>query len=124
MPFLTRLEPYLYAVMRMVVGFLFTFHGLQKLFGMFGGKPAVLLSQTGAAGIIESVGGLLIMIGLWAGPAAFICSGEMAAAYFQSHHPQGLWPIQNRGELAAMYCFVFLYIAARGSGRLSVSGGK
>jgi putative oxidoreductase len=124
MPLLTKLEPYLYGLMRLVVGFLFAFHGLQKLFGLFGGKAVPLASQMGAAGIIESVGGLLVMIGLWAGPVAFICSGEMAVTYFQAHQPQALWPIENRGELAAVYCFVFLYIAARGSGRLSVSGGR
>ena len=127
MPFLTKLEPYFYAVMRIVVGFLFAFHGLQKLFGMFGGiggRAVPLATQMGAAGVIETVGGLLIMIGLWAAPVAFICSGEMAFAYFQAHFPKGRWPIQNGGELAVLYCFVFLYIAARGSGRLSVSGGR
>jgi putative oxidoreductase len=124
MPFLTKFEPYLYALMRMLVGFLFAFHGLQKLFGLFGGRSMPLASQLGAAGVIETVGGFLIMIGLWAGPVAFICSGEMAVAYFQAHFPRAFWPVQNQGELAAVYCFVFLYIAARGSGRLSVSGGR
>jgi putative oxidoreductase len=124
MPFLTKLEAYLYALMRIVVGFLFVFHGLQKMFGMFGGRAMPLASLPGAASVIETVGGLLIMIGFWAGPVAFICSGEMAVAYFRAHFPKATWPIQNGGELAVLFCFVFLYIASRGSGRLSVSGGR
>lgn len=120
MRILKRLEPYAYALLRMVAGFLFLFHGLQKLFGLFGGRTAELISQRGLAGIIELVGGTMIMVGLYAGPAAFVASGTMAFAYFLSHHPQGGWPIQNRGELAALYCFVFLYIATRGSGIWSV----
>ena len=74
----------------------------------------------GAAAIIELVGGLLIMIGLLTTPAAFIASGEMAVAYFMMHQPQGTWPIQNRGELAALYAFLFLFVAARGAGIWSV----
>ena len=120
MRILKRLEPYAYALLRMVAGFLFLFHGLQKLFGLFGGGTVELLSLRGLAGIIELVGGAMIMVGLYAGPAAFVASGQMAFAYFMSHHPQGGWPIQNRGELAALYCFVFLYIATRGSGIWSV----
>ena len=73
-----------------------------------------------AAGIIEFVGGGLVAIGLWAGYAAFIASGEMAAAYFIAHASKGFWPIVNKGELAVLYCFVFLYIASRGSGAFSV----
>jgi putative oxidoreductase len=120
MRMLKRLEPYAYALLRVVAGFLFLFHGLQKLFGMFGGRTAELISLRGLAGVIELLGGTMVMIGLFAGPAAFIASGMMAFAYFMSHHPQGFWPIQNRGELAALYCFVFLYIATRGSGVWSV----
>jgi putative oxidoreductase len=105
-----------YALMRIVFGFLFIFHGLQKIFGLFGGRTAELLSLRGLAGAIEIVAGALIMLGLYTRPAAFIASGQMAAAYFMSHQPAGLWPIQNRGELAALYCFGFLYIAARGKG--------
>jgi putative oxidoreductase len=99
-----------------VAGFLFLFHGLQKLFGLFGGQQVPLASLAGAAGIIELVGGGLVMLGLLTPIAAFICSGEMAYAYFTVHQPSGTWPIQNRGELGALYCFVFLYIAARGTG--------
>src|SRR5688572_11491315 len=118
---LGRYSSYLYALLRIVAGLLFLQHGLQKLFGWFGAKGAVeLMSQLGLAGIIEVVGGALISIGLFTSPVAFIASGEMAVAYFQQHAPRGLWPIQNAGELAALYCFVFLYFAAMGSGKWSV----
>jgi putative oxidoreductase len=117
---LGRLEPYAYAAMRIVVGLLFLFHGLQKVFGMYGGKVMPMGSQAWFAGIIELLGGGLVMVGLFTVPAAFISSGEMAVAYFQAHQPSGFWPIQNRGELAALYCFVFLYIATRGAGMLSL----
>jgi putative oxidoreductase len=117
---LGRLEPYAYALLRIVAGLLFLFHGLQKVLGMYGGKVMATGSQAWFAGVIELVGGALVMLGLFAVPAAFISSGEMAVAYFQAHHPSGFWPIQNRGELAALYCFVFLYIATRGAGTLSI----
>lgn len=115
-----NLEAYAYSALRIVTGFLFLFHGLQKLFGMFGGRTVDLLSLRGVAGVIELVGGTLVMLGMFTSPVAFICSGQMAFAYFISHHPQNVWPIMNRGELAALYCFVFLYIAARGAGPLSL----
>ena len=115
-----NLEAYAYSAMRIVTGFLFLFHGLQKLFGMFGGRTVELLSLRGVAGVIELVGGPLVMLGMFTSPVAFICSGQMAFAYFNSHHPQNVWPVMNRGELAALYCFVFLYIAARGAGPLSL----
>jgi putative oxidoreductase len=114
-PLFRFVEP-TYAAMRIVVGFLFAFHGGQKLFGMFGGTARPIASQMGFAGLIEFGGGLLVMIGLLGGLAAFICSGQMAFAYFLSHAPRGGWPIQNDGELAALLCFVFLFISARGSG--------
>jgi putative oxidoreductase len=116
---LPRLESYAYALFRVVTGLLFIFHGLQK-FGMYGGRAVDLGSRFGAAAVIEVVGGSLVMLGLFTGPVAFICSGEMAAAYFMAHAPQAFWPIQNRGELAVLYCFAFLYIAMRGSGTWSV----
>jgi len=119
--FLGRYSSYTYALLRIVAGFLFFQHGLPKLFGGFGSKgPVELASQMGLAGIIEVCGGALISIGLFTSPVAFIASGEMAVAYFQAHFPRGFWPIMNGGELAALYCFVFLYLAARGSGRWSV----
>jgi putative oxidoreductase len=117
---LGRFEPYAYAALRIIAGLLFLFHGLQKIFGMYGGTAVSLLSQRGVAGVIELVAGTLVLIGLFTVPAAFIASGQMAVAYFQVHQPQAFWPIQNRGELAALYCFLFLYIATRGAGTLSV----
>jgi putative oxidoreductase len=95
-------------------------NGAQKLFGMFGGEAVAIASLPGAAGIIEFVGGLLVMVGLLTGIAAFIASGEMAFAYFMVHFPQGGWPIQNNGQLAVLFCFIFLFIAARGAGILSL----
>ena len=115
----SRFEPHVYALLRIVTGLLFLFHGLQK-FGMFGGRIVDLMSRPGAAALIETAGGVLVMVGLFAAPVAFVCSGEMAVAYFLSHAPQAFWPIQNRGELAVLFCFVFLYIAARGSGTWSI----
>jgi putative oxidoreductase len=117
--------PYLYAVMRIVVGFLFACHGAQKLFGAFGGVgsdggAAPLFSLMGLAGLIELFGGLLIMAGWLTGSVAFIASGQMAAAYFMGHSPRGFWPIMNQGELAVLYCFIFLYMASRGAGVWSI----
>jgi putative oxidoreductase len=123
MSLLKRFEPTAYALFRIVAGFLFACHGLQKLLGVLGGHRVALASMSGAAGIIETVGGLLVMIGLFASPAALICSGEMAFAYFMVHQPKGVWPIQNGGEPAALFCFVFLFIATRGAGFLSVGRG-
>ena len=113
---LGRFGPQLYALMRIVTGLLFACHGAQKLFGVLGGQQAALVSQFGLAGVIEFVGGLMIAIGLMTGTVAFIASGEMAYAYFKAHMPRGGFPIQNGGELAVLYCFVFLYIASRGAG--------
>ena len=115
---LGRYSDKVYAIMRIVVGILFACHGAMKLFGAFGGEPAG--PEMTVAGIIEFFGGGLVILGLWAGYAAFIMSGEMAVAYFQVHAPRGLWPIANKGELAVLYSFVFLYVASRGSGPWSV----
>jgi putative oxidoreductase len=108
-----------YGLMRIVLGLLFACHGAQKLFGLFGGIGAAASPRMTAAGVIEFFGGMLIALGLWAGYAAFIASGEMAVAYFMVHAPGGFWPIVNKGELAVLYCFVFLYVASKGSGSLS-----
>jgi putative oxidoreductase len=118
-------SPYAYALMRIVVGLLFACHGGQKLFGWFGGidgkgTAALLSSLFGVAGIIEVITGLLVAAGLFAGYAAFIASGEMAFAYFKAHFPAGFWPIENKGEEAVLYCFIFLYVATRGAGIWSV----
>ena len=114
------LEGYAYAAMRIVTGLLFLFHGLQKVLGLYGGQVQAVGSLPWVAGVIEVTGGILVMVGLFTALTAFICSGEMAAAYFMAHFPKAFWPIENQGELAALYCFVFLYIASRGGGPLSV----
>jgi putative oxidoreductase len=123
--FLGQYSAYLYAIMRIVVGFLFACHGAQKLFGVLGGvgplgEAAPLLSLMGLAGIIEFFGGLCIMLGWWTGSVAFIASGMMAAAFFMAHFPRGIWPILNNGELAVLFCFIFLYMSSVGSGVWSI----
>ena len=120
-----RYAPQVYAVFRMVFGLLFLMHGLQKLAVMFGGMPGFtgrvpVDTLLGASGVIECVAGPLIMVGLFASPAAFVASGMMAVAYFTQHFPRAPWPIMNGGEPAVMNCFAFLYIAARGSGIWSI----
>ena len=121
---LGRVAPQIYALLRIVSGLVFAVHGAQKLLGVLGGQQVPIMSQFGLAGVIELVGGLMIAAGVFASLAAFVASGEMAVAYFQAHAPKAFWPVQNGGELAALYCFVFLYVAARGNGTWSVQGGK
>jgi putative oxidoreductase len=120
--FLRRYEPILYAIMRIVVGFLFAQHGAQKLFGFpSSGKPAMPLDAfTTFGGVLELVLGLMVMLGLFAGFAGFLASGMMAVAYFMAHQSRGALPIQNGGEPAVLYCFIFLYIASRGAGVWSI----
>ena len=113
-----------YALLRVVAGLLFAQHGAQKLLGALGGHQAPAGSLFWFAGVIELVGGLLIAIGLFASWAAFIASGEMAAAYFMVHAKDSFWPVVNKGELAVLYCFVFLLIASRGGGGYSVGRGR
>jgi len=113
----------LLSVLRIVSAFLFMLHGTQKLFAYPVSEPrdpAALMSLMGVAGILEVFGGLLLLLGLFTRPVAFILAGEMAVAYFRSHAPEGFWPILNRGELAALYCFLFLYFAAAGGGPWSL----
>lgn len=116
---LAHWTPRVLSVMRIIIGFLFLAHGSQKLFGFPapgpGGEPE-LLSLAGIAGILEFVGGLLILMGLFIRPTAFVLSGLMAVAYFMAHAPQGFWPLLNKGETAVLYCFVFLYMAFAGGG--------
>lgn len=109
------------SAVRIVVGFLFACHGAQKLFGLFG-KSAVSFGTWPGwwAGVIELVAGALIMLGLFTRTAAILCSGAMAYAYFTSHQPDGVLPLQNKGELAALYSWVFLMIAVVGPGALSL----
>ncbi len=113
----------IYALFRAVFGLLFLCHGMQKLFGMFGPGPPSSGALATVAAVIELVAGTMVMVGFRASAAAFLCSGTMAVAYFMVHQPMGLMPIQNRGELAALYSFAFLLIAAKGSGKPSVDAG-
>ena len=110
----------LFTLLRIVAGLLFACHGAQKLFGAFGGQVMTSNPMMLVAGIIEFGGGLLIAIGFLTSWAAFLASGQMAVAYFMVHAKGGFWPIVNKGELAVLYCFLFLYIAARGAGPYSV----
>jgi len=120
-----RFTPQLFALLRIVAGLLFACHGSQKLLGWpTGGHHPPLMSLFGVSGIIELVGGVLIAIGFLTGIAAFIASGEMAVAYFMMHFPHGSIPLLNQGELAVLYCFLWLYIAAHGAGIWSVDGAR
>jgi putative oxidoreductase len=113
----------LLSILRIVAAFLFIAHGTQKLFGWPANEPqqtAELMSMAGLAGVLETFGGLLLLLGLFTRPVAFVLAGEMAVAYFMTHAPQGFWPLLNRGELAALYCFLFLYLAAAGPGPISL----
>ena len=110
------------SILRIVAAFFFMAHGMQKLLGFPVPPPGEisLMSLAGVAGIMELIGGALLLVGLFTRPVAFLLSGEMAFAYFIAHAPQGFWPIVNRGELAALYSFVFLYLAAAGGGAWSL----
>ena len=115
-----------HVLLRVITGLLFMQHGLQKIVGMFGGMggsggmTAPMWSLPWFAGVLELVGGLLIVIGLLTRPTAFVLCGEMAVAYFMVHFPQGFWPIENKGEMAVLYCFVFLYFSTTGAGAVSL----
>ncbi len=120
--FLNTVAPYLLSLMRIIVAFLFMQHGGQKLFDFPAAmpQPVELLSLIGIAGILEFFGGLLLLFGLFTRPVAFLLSGQMAFAYFMAHAPKGFWPTVNQGELAVLYCFIFLYLAAAGGGAYSL----
>jgi putative oxidoreductase len=124
MEFMKAREAETYALMRIVIGFLFLWHGVQKLFGwpqpMPPDVPAFVIW---VAGPLELFGGILVMIGLFTRPTAFVLSGLMACAYWMAHGTKALLRSMNGGELAAIYCFVFLFISARGSGIWSLDGG-
>ncbi len=120
MKFLSGLESYAFAALRIVAGFLYLCHGAQKLFGAFGAHSMLHVPLMLAAGIIEFGGGVLILLGLFTRFAAFIASGEMAVAYFIQHAKRGFFPIMNQGELAVVYCFLFFYIACHGAGKFGV----
>jgi putative oxidoreductase len=125
----SRLPDIALTLLRVVAGLMFMQHGVQKLFGLlqmpgmppFGGPPP-FLSMMWIAGVLETFGGLLVALGALTRPVAFLLSGQMAVAYFMAHAPRGFWPVLNQGEVAALYCFVFLAFAALGGGPYSVDG--
>ncbi len=122
---LKTLEPKALSLLRIVTGFAFSLHGFQKLFGAFGGMggkgaTAVFGTMPWTAGVLECFGGLLILLGLFTRPVAFLLCGEMAVAYFTAHAPRGFWPIRNGGEPAVLYCFIYLYLSIAGPGPISL----
>lgn len=122
-PIPARWAPYLQSVLRIVVAFLFIAHGTQKFFGFPAAEARAtvpLLSQLGLASVLEMVGGVLLLLGLFTRPIAFVLAGEMAVAYFTAHLPRGFWPLVNRGEPAVLFCFIWLYFAAAGAGPWSL----
>ena len=117
--------PALRSVLRIAAAAMFLVHGTMKLFAFPIGVPpdsgtVELLSQSGLGGVLETFGGVLLLVGLFTRPVAFILAGEMAVAYFQFHSPSGFWPLVNHGELAALYCFLWLYFSAAGAGPWSL----
>ncbi len=125
--FSARAERIAYVILRITAGLFFMQSGGMKLLGWFGGVngqggTVELMSLIGVAGLLELVGGVMIALGLFTRPVAFLLSGEMAVAYFMGHFPNGFWPIQNQGLPAVLYCFIFLYIAAHGAGIFSLDG--
>jgi putative oxidoreductase len=120
---LARYEPQLRSLFRIMAAFTFSLHGFQKFFGWFGGiggHSVPVNTMLGMAGLIESIGGPLIILGLFTRPVAFVLSGEMAIGYFRTHAPRDLWPLLNGGELAVFYCFMFLWLSAAGAGPWSL----
>jgi putative oxidoreductase len=120
-----RLVQASYFLFRVVTGLLFFQAGSMKVLGWFGGingqgGTPPWMTQAGIGGMLEFLGGIAIMLGLLTRPVAFLLSGEMAVAYWQFHAPKGAWPIQNHGELAVLFCFIFLYMAAQGAGDWSL----
>jgi putative oxidoreductase len=118
---LSAYRPHLLAVLRIVTALLFLSHGMSKMFGFpDAGTSAPLLSLLGLAAILEIVGGILLVIGLFTRPVAFVLAGEMAVAYFMAHAPRGFFPLVNHGESAVLFCFIFLYLVMAGPGSWSV----
>lgn len=123
----SRYSPVALTLLRIIAGFLFMPHGAQKLFGWLGGIEGTGASASfpnlmWVAGVLEFFGGLCLLLGVWTRPVAFLLSGMMATAYFMGHASRGFWPLLNRGELAVLYCFVFLFLAAAGGRPLTVEG--
>ena len=116
-------EPYLRSLFRVMAAFTFSLHGWQKLFGWFGGiggQSVPVNNMLGYAGLIESIGGPLLMLGLFTRPVAFLLSGEMAIGYFRTHAPRSFWPLLNGGEITVFYCFMFLWLSSQGAGAWSL----
>ena len=125
MNFLTPYEPYLRSLLRIMAAFTFSEHGWQKLLGLVGGfggpgNTAPVGSLLWTAGLIETVGGALIILGLFTRPVAFILAGEMAVGYFRTHAPRGFWPMLNGGEITVFYCFFFLWLSSTDPGAWSL----
>jgi putative oxidoreductase len=120
----SSIESYLLALLRIVAGFTFTLHGIQKFgaLGGLGGHAAAAFSLMWFAGVIETVGGSLIILGLFTQPVAFLLSGEMAVGYFMVHAHRSFWPLLNGGEITVLYCFFFLYLVSVGPGAFSLDG--
>jgi putative oxidoreductase len=124
---LGSIAPWTFALLRIGAGLLFMQHGLQKLFGLFGGMDGAgatvtLASQMGVAGVLETFGGLLLVLGLLTRPVAFLLAGEMLVAFLQAHLPRGGVPLQNGGEVPLLYMLVFLFFLGHGAGPLSIDG--
>ena len=109
-----------HVALRLGAGLLFLQHGLQKLFGLLGGKPVPLASQMGVAGLLEFVGGILLVVGLLTRPVSVVLTLEMLVAFFMAHAPRGGWPVQNGGELPLLFALIFLFMAGHGAGPLSL----
>lgn len=122
MKFLEKWSEEILSLLRIVSAFTFMQHGTSKIFSFPVERPAYELwtLSPGLAGLLEVVGGFLLLIGLFSRPVAFVLSGEMAVAYFMAHAPRGFWTYQNGGDAAVLWCFAFLYIAAAGGGKWSI----
>jgi putative oxidoreductase len=117
------LSSYLLSVLRLVAAFVYVAHGTQKLFGVPGHPfhaPVLAATMMGGAGVIETIGGVLMLLGLFTRPVAFVLSGQMAVAYFTQHSPNGFWPILNGGDLAVLFCFLWLFFSVAGPGPISL----
>jgi len=115
--------PYLLSVLRLAAAFVYVAHGTQKMFGVPWHPfhaPLFAMTMMGAAGVIETIGGILMLLGLFTRPVAFILSGQMAVAFFTQHWPRGFWPIENGGDLAVVFCFLWLYVSVAGPGPISL----
>ena len=117
---MNRMAGWTHSLLRIVAGLLFICPGGMKLLGWFGGMPVPMTPLLYVAGVIELVGGTLILLGLFTRPVAFLASGEMAFAYFMGHFPHGFWPILNHGEPAVLFCFIYLFLWGNGPGPISL----